>query len=90
MPGGDRTRPMGVGPRTGRGAGYCAGHGVPGYSNPIPSQGFGWGELGAALWAEAGGIVTGTMRQACHFGHARALMPCPCLWLRLFVFSFSI
>lgn len=31
MPGGDRTGPMGVGPMTGRGAGYCAGYGMPGF-----------------------------------------------------------
>lgn len=31
MPGGDRTGPMGRGPMTGRGAGFCAGYGVPGY-----------------------------------------------------------
>lgn len=30
MPGGDRTGPMGMGPMTGRGAGFCAGYGVPG------------------------------------------------------------
>ncbi|HPY76730.1 MAG TPA: DUF5320 domain-containing protein [Anaerohalosphaeraceae bacterium] len=39
MPGGDRTGPMGQGPMTGRGAGYCAGFGMPGYANP----GFGYG-----------------------------------------------
>lgn len=33
MPGGDRTGPMGAGPRTGRGMGYCAGYGVPGFMN---------------------------------------------------------
>jgi len=38
MPGGDRTGPMGLGPMTGRGVGYCAGYGVPGYANP----GYGW------------------------------------------------
>jgi len=44
MPGGDRTGPMGMGPMTGRAAGYCAGFGVPGYVNPIPGRGFwGWG-----------------------------------------------
>ena len=31
MPGGDRTGPMGMGPMTGRGAGFCAGAGVPGF-----------------------------------------------------------
>lgn len=40
MPGGDRTGPMGAGPRTGRGAGYCAGFNQPGYMNPVMGQGF--------------------------------------------------
>jgi hypothetical protein len=43
MPGGDRTGPRGVGPMTGRAAGYCAGYGIPGYMNPIPGRGFGFG-----------------------------------------------
>ena len=30
MPGGDGTGPMGMGPMTGRGAGYCAGFAAPG------------------------------------------------------------
>ena len=34
MPGGDRTGPAGMGPMTGRAAGYCAGYPVPGYMNP--------------------------------------------------------
>jgi len=42
MPFGDRTGPLGLGPMTGRGAGYCAGYPVPGYMNPIPGWGF-WG-----------------------------------------------
>jgi hypothetical protein len=33
MPGEDRTGPMGMGPMTGRGAGYCGGRGVPGGTN---------------------------------------------------------
>jgi hypothetical protein len=33
MPGGDRTGPNGLGPMTGRRAGYCAGYPVPGYMN---------------------------------------------------------
>ena len=41
MPGGDRTGPNGMGPMTGRGAGYCAGYQVPGYTNPVGSRGFG-------------------------------------------------
>ena len=42
MPFGDRTGPAGLGPMTGRGAGYCAGYAVPGTMNPAPSRGF-WG-----------------------------------------------
>ena len=44
MPGGDRTGPLGYGPMTGRGAGYCTGYSMPGYANPIPGRGwFGFG-----------------------------------------------
>jgi hypothetical protein len=42
MPGGDRTGPVGMGPMTGRAAGYCAGFSVPGYMNPIAGRGYGW------------------------------------------------
>ncbi len=45
MPRGDGTGPAGMGPMTGRAAGYCAGYPVPGYMNPVPGYGFGrgWG-----------------------------------------------
>lgn len=44
MPGGDRTGPAGMGPMTGRAAGYCAGYQGPGYMNPFGRLGFrGWG-----------------------------------------------
>jgi len=43
MPRGDRTGPWGLGPRTGRAAGYCAGYPVPGFMNPIPGFGRGYG-----------------------------------------------
>jgi len=46
MPRGDRTGPAGMGPMTGRAAGYCAGYPVPGYMNPSGGRlglGFGWG-----------------------------------------------
>ena len=52
MPGGDRTGPMGAGPKTGRGAGYCAGYDAPGFANPAPRlgldlrRGFGGGRGG--------------------------------------------
>jgi len=44
MPGGDGTGPGGMGPMTGRAAGYCAGYPVPGFANPVGGRGFGmWG-----------------------------------------------
>jgi hypothetical protein len=42
MPRGDGTGPMGVGARTGRAAGWCAGFGTPG-SNPVSGRGLGTG-----------------------------------------------
>jgi len=46
MPGGDGTGPAGMGPMTGRAAGYCAGFGAPGSMNFNP---------GRAYWGFAGG-----------------------------------
>lgn len=43
MPRGDGTGPMGMGERTGRGAGFCAGFDLPGYANPMVGRGFGMG-----------------------------------------------
>ena len=43
MPRGDGTGPQGMGPMTGRAAGYCAGYNAPGYANPIAGRGFGAG-----------------------------------------------
>lgn len=40
MPGGDRTGPVGMGPRTGRGMGLCGGYGTPGYANAGRGRGF--------------------------------------------------
>jgi len=40
MPFGDGTGPMGMGPMTGRGAGYCAGFGQPGFASPMPGRGW--------------------------------------------------
>lgn len=41
MPRGDRTGPAGMGPMTGRGAGFCSGYNSPGYANPVLGRGFG-------------------------------------------------
>lgn len=43
MPRGDGTGPQGLGPMTGRAAGYCAGYPVPGYMNPYEGRFFGAG-----------------------------------------------
>lgn len=43
MPGGDRTGPMGMGSMTGRGAGFCAGYGMPGGANSSFGRGYGMG-----------------------------------------------
>ncbi len=45
MPRGDRTGPNGMGPMTGRAAGYCAGYDRPGFANPVYG-GFGYGRGG--------------------------------------------
>lgn len=43
MPRGDRTGPAGMGQMTGRGAGYCTGYTVPGFTNPVAGGGYGVG-----------------------------------------------
>lgn len=43
MPGGSKTGPIGMGPRTGRAAGYCAGSETPGYATEGAGRGFGGG-----------------------------------------------
>jgi hypothetical protein len=59
MPGFDGTGPAGMGPMTGRAAGYCGGYDVPGWANPAPGRGFGlgWGRGGA--WGAHGGWGSG-------------------------------
>ena len=52
---------MGMGPMTGRGAGYCAGYGVPGYTNPYVGfgrgrgSGMGWGRGRGMGWSRGWG-----------------------------------
>ena len=41
MPGGDRTGPAGLGPMTGRRAGFCAGYPAAGFMNPAWGRGGG-------------------------------------------------
>lgn len=54
MPGGDGTGPMGMGPMTGRAAGYCAGYAMPGYANPMGGRGRGFWGAGRFAWAPVG------------------------------------
>jgi len=58
MPFGDGTGPRGLGPVTGRGAGFCAGFGAPGFVNPIPRRGFGFGRRYRYPYAGGYGAVT--------------------------------
>ena len=62
MPGGDGTGPVGMGPMTGRAAGYCAGYSAPGYVNPVPRAGWsgfgygkGWGRGRGRGWGRGWG-----------------------------------
>ena len=80
MPGGDRTGPMGMGPMTGRGAGFCAGFAVPGLLNRAfggffgRGRGGGWGggwgrrnmfyATGLPGWARVGLGVAGAAMAA--------------------------
>jgi len=53
MPRGDGSGPAGMGPMTGRAAGYCAGYGAPGFMNPRGGRmgvGFGWGRGRGRFW----------------------------------------
>jgi len=52
MPRGDGSGPAGMGPMTGRAAGYCAGYSVPGYLNPAFGRG-GYG--GGGAWGRGRG-----------------------------------
>ena len=66
MPGGDRTGPGGMGPMTGRAAGFCAGYSVPGYANPVGGRGMGMG------WGRGGGFGRG---RGFGWGRARYGLP---------------
>lgn len=55
MPAGDGTGPMGMGPMTGRAAGYCSGYEIPGYANPGPRMGMAWGRGWGGGWGRGRG-----------------------------------
>lgn len=56
MPAGDRTGPGGMGPMTGRGAGYCSGYDAPGWASPGPGgRYYGRGSYGrGGRWGDSG------------------------------------
>jgi hypothetical protein len=56
MPRGDGTGPGGMGPMTGRAAGFCAGYSMPGYANPVGGRGMGmgWGRGRGFGWGRTG------------------------------------
>ncbi len=61
MPSGDRTGPRGMGPMTGRAAGYCAGFAVPGFAGGQGyGRGIGWGRGGAGRGRRNQFYATGT------------------------------
>ena len=85
MPIGDGTGPAGMGPMTGRAAGYCAGYPMPGYMNPYAGGRIGLGRgIGYAGRMLAGpytagrpyyayGFPYGTGRRFLGFGRGRGL-----------------
>jgi len=61
MPGGDGTGPAGMGPMTGRAAGYCAGYPTAGFMSPVGGRGS-WGRgrgfgRGRRNWYYATGLA---------------------------------
>ena len=58
MPFGDGTGPAGLGPMTGRAAGFCAGYPMPGYMNPVTGRAGFYGP-GAPVFAPYGAGLYG-------------------------------
>ena len=75
MPFGDGTGPMGFGPMTGRGGGFCAGFGRPGFTNPIPGRGFGRGWRMPYGYPYAGGYGAATPYTGYSYGYPGGAIP---------------
>ncbi len=80
MPYGDRTGPNGLGPMTGRGAGFCAGYNTPGYANPYGGRfggraGYGFGRGRGAGYGR--GYGRGFRWNAPVYGAAPMYAPAP-------------
>jgi len=72
MPRGDGTGPAGMGPMTGRAAGFCAGFPVPGYMNPVMGRagfyGAGYGMPYVSYGMPYGGWGNPRLRRGFGFG----------------------
>lgn len=80
MPFGDRTGPAGLGPGTGRGAGFCGGGGVPGSLNRAGGGGFfgrgrGGGGRGWRNWFHATGLTGSQRALGWPWGGPEAVVP---------------
>ncbi|MDO9546140.1 MAG: DUF5320 domain-containing protein [Pelolinea sp.] len=54
MPAGNKTGPQGMGPKTGRAAGYCVGNNQPGFVNQGFGRGFSRGMFGHRMFGGRG------------------------------------
>ncbi len=80
MPGGDRTGPLGMGPATGRGAGFCRGYGTAGFasrSGGSGSVGRGFGRGGYGRGWRNRFFATGTPGRAWRRGMTAEPIPTP-------------
>jgi hypothetical protein len=78
MPGGDGTGPAGMGPMTGRAAGYCAGYPTAGFMNPVAGRSF-WGGRRGGGWGRRNMFyatgLTGWQRAAYAYPAVGGAMP---------------
>ena len=73
MPRGVQTGPQGMGPMTGRAAGYCAGYDAPGYADSAPGRGYGRG----MAWRRGGRGRGGQRGGGRGWGYAGPAQPAP-------------
>lgn len=78
MPRGDGTGPDGMGPMTGRAAGYCAGYDRPGFANPVGGGRMGYGR--GAGRGFRGGFGRGFGRGYGYYAAVPAYYGAPASW----------